>query len=92
VPSAGLDLSVYEGLYYSVELQNTLRLTAGDKGLVADEFLGEKDVSLTQVEKDVFGYAGGFLIFHRYEDGGIRDFKLENENVDRLLGSFFIRK
>ncbi len=38
------------------------------------------------------GYQMSFLIFHRYDDEDIRDFKLENENVDCLLGSMFIRK
>ena len=33
-----------------------------------------------------------FFLFHRYDNGEIRDFKLENENVDRLLGSMFIKK
>ncbi|NIO49381.1 MAG: serine hydrolase [Candidatus Aminicenantes bacterium] len=86
------DISEYEGRYFSVELQKTYRFSAKDGRLFTDEFLGDKDVSFLPLKKDVFGYDNGFLIFHRYDDGKIRDFKLENENVDRLLGSMFIRK
>jgi CubicO group peptidase (beta-lactamase class C family) len=90
--SLEFDLSEYEGRYFSVELQKTYRLSAKDGRLFTGEFLGDKDVSFLPLKKDVFGYDNGFLIFHRYDDGKIRDFKLENENVDRLLGSMFIRK
>ncbi len=86
------DLSEYEGRYFSVELQKTYRFSTKDGCLFTDEFLGDKNVSFLPLKKDVFGYDNGFLIFHRYDDGKIRDFKLENENVDRLLGSMFIRK
>lgn len=88
----GFDLSQYEGRYFSVELQKTYRFSKKDGRLFTDKFLGEKNVSLIPLKKDVFGYDKGFLIFHRYNNGEIRDFKLENENVDRLLGSMFIRK
>jgi len=86
------DLSEYEGKYFSLELQKTYRFSTKGGRLFTDEFLGDKDVSFLPLKKDVLGYDKGFLIFHRYDDGEIRDFKLENENVDRLLGSMFIRK
>jgi len=90
--SVEVKLAEYEGRYFSVELQKTYWFSTQNGCLFTEEFLGDTDVSFLPLKKDVFGYDKGFLIFHRYEDGGIRDFKLENENVDRLLGSMFIRK
>jgi CubicO group peptidase (beta-lactamase class C family) len=86
------ELSDYDGQYFSVELQKTYLFLAKGGLLFTDEFLGDKDVSFFPLKKDIFGYDKGFLLFHRYDDGEIRDFKLENEYVDRLLGSMFIRK
>ena len=91
-PPVEFDLSEYEGRYFSVELQKTYRFSTMAGRLLTGKFLGDLDVSFVPLKKDIFGYDKGFLIFHRYDDGEIRDFKLENEKVDRLLGSMFIRK
>jgi CubicO group peptidase (beta-lactamase class C family) len=91
-PPAKIDLTEYEGRYFSVELQKTYLFQISDGRLLANEFLGEKNVCFLSLKKDIFGYDKGFLIFHRYDDGAIRDFKLENETLDRLLGSLFIRR
>jgi CubicO group peptidase (beta-lactamase class C family) len=88
----GFELSEYAGRYFSVELQKTYQFSTKDGCLFVDEFLGEKDVLIMPLKMDVFGYDKGFFLFHRYDNGEIRDFKLENENVDRLLGSMFIKK
>jgi CubicO group peptidase (beta-lactamase class C family) len=87
-----IDLAGYQGDYYSVELQKTFRFGVNEDHLIAFDFLEGKDVSLVPLEADLFSCDQGFLVFHRYKDGGIRDFWLMSENVDHVYGALFIRK
>jgi CubicO group peptidase (beta-lactamase class C family) len=86
------DLSEYQGIYYSVELQKTYEFSLKEKKLMADEFLDLKNPIFVPLRTDFFGCSKGFLFFHRDEEGIIRDFKLESDEVDAALGSMFIKK
>jgi len=86
------DLSEYQGIYYSVELQRTYDFSLQDKKLTADEFLDLKNPVFVPLRKDLLGCTKGFLFFHRDEENNIRDFKLESDEVDAALGSMFIKK
>lgn len=90
--SRRIDLAEYQGAYCSVELQKTYDLTLSDDRLFAADFLGIGAVQLTPLKADLFFCDKGFLVFHRYEDGSIRDFWLMSENLDHVYGSLFIRK
>ncbi|MDH4272985.1 MAG: hypothetical protein OEW18_13515, partial [Candidatus Aminicenantes bacterium] len=85
------DASEYEGFYSSVELQRTFRFSRNESGLVAEKFLGDADVRMIPLEKDLFGCELGFLNFGRYPDGSISGFKLMTYDVDTYFGSMFIR-
>ena len=86
-----IDASAYEGFYSSVELQKTFRFSRNESGLVAEKFLGDADVRMIPLEKDLFGCELGFLNFSRYPDGSISGFKLMTYNVDAYFGSRFTR-
>jgi len=60
--------------------------------LIAKIFLNEDNVVLVLLKKDLFGFVDGFLIFHRYPDGTIRDFKFLNESLDACTGSIFLKE
>jgi CubicO group peptidase (beta-lactamase class C family) len=84
-------VSEYEGHYSSVELQKTFKFSQNESGLVAEKFLGEADIPMIPLEKDIFGCELGFLSFHRYPDGSISGFKIMTYNVDTYFGSRFIK-
>lgn|GEM_PF-1010803 len=86
------DLAEFQGLYYSTELQQTFQFTVQDSQLFSFDFLGLKELRCTPLASDLFASEKGFLVFHRYEDGKIRDFWLMSENLDHVYGSLFIRK
>lgn len=89
---SNFDLSEYQGIYYSVELQKTYDFSLKEKHLTVDEFLNLTNPVFVPIRKDLFGCTKGFLFFHRDEEGNIRDFKLESDEVDAALGSMFIKK
>jgi CubicO group peptidase (beta-lactamase class C family) len=91
-PPADLDLSQYEGAYFSVELQKTYRFAAAVDHLTTPDFLGVRGEVFVPLRKDLFGFAGGFLVFHRDATGELRDFRLATEGVAEALGSKFVRK
>lgn len=84
--------SDYQGEYFSTELQKTYDVILTSHRLVARDFLGIGDVELTPLKTDLFYCDQGFLVFHRYKDGEIRDFWLMSENLDHVYGSLFIKK
>jgi hypothetical protein len=86
------DLAGYQGEYYSLELQRTYHFFAQDGCLATFDFLGLENAVFVPLEKDLFGFERGFLFFHRYAGGEMRDFRLETDYVDSNLGSTFIRK
>lgn len=90
--SPGVSLAEYQGEYYSVELQRTCRFFAEGGCLSTSDFLGAENPVFVPLEEDLFGFERGFLFFHRYAGGGIRDFRLETDYVDHNLGSIFIKK
>lgn len=85
------DSSAYGGDYASVELQRTFRITPGPKALTAEKFLGEEDLPLIFLEKDLFGWARGYIRFTRSADGGISGFILMTKHTDTFFGSRFIK-
>jgi hypothetical protein len=88
---AELDLAEYRGDYYSVERQKTYHLSVENDRLVISGFPIPGITALTPLKKDLFGCNQGFLTFHRYGDGKIRDFKFNAQNIDDFAG-FFIKK
>jgi CubicO group peptidase (beta-lactamase class C family) len=90
--SPDVNLAEYQGEYYSVELQRTYRFFAEDGCLSTSTFLGAENPVFVPLEEDLFGFERGFLFFHRYAGGEIRDFRLETDYVDHNLGSIFIKK
>jgi hypothetical protein len=83
----------YPGKYYSIELQKTYSFSIRNGRLVAEDFLGEEPIALTQLSEDLLGCKKGFLVFERYGDGKIRAFRLRARDVDNyLFGSLFIQK
>ena len=89
---ADLNLSEYSGYYYSLELQRAYRFSMKDNHLITSDFPGTEKAVFVPLEKDMFGFNQGYLVFHRYEDGEIRDFKLQTPQVDDAMGSLFIKK
>jgi CubicO group peptidase (beta-lactamase class C family) len=86
------DLLDYTGIYYSVELQKSFNFEVKGNNLITGNFLNKDNVVFVPLEIDLFGCKYGFLIFHRYPDGKIRDFKFSNESLDALFGSTFIKE
>jgi len=85
------DVSGFVGVYMSTELQKSFRFHRSPDGLTAEKFLGGGDVRLTPLDKDLFGYDGGFILFSRYPDGSIYGFKLMTYATDTFMGSRFIK-
>ena len=85
------DLHEYNGSYISWELQKTYNFRAEGDRLVTTNFLGKPRTEFFQLAKDTFGFEDGFLYFHRYPDGSLRDFKLEADFLDGFFGSLFLR-
>ena len=87
------DLTPYVGGYYSTELQKKYDFTEHNGRVVAKDFLEDGPTVLTQLEPDFFGCDKGFLVFTRYKDGQVRDFRFRSEGVDNyLFGSLFIKR
>ena len=86
------DLSEYAGLYYSVELQKTYRFTETEGRLNVSDFLVPGGTTFAPLRENLMSGELGFLVFHRYEDGTIRNFHFRSQEVDHLHGSFFIKK
>ena len=82
----------YIGTYFSVELQKSYRFEIKGNSIISNNFLNEDNVLFVPLKKDLFGCKQGFLIFHRYSDGKIRDFKFLNETIDGFGGSQFIKQ
>lgn len=87
-----VDLVDYPGLYYSVELRKTYRFARKEDRLTVSDFLNRGETTLVPLRADLFGCRHGFLVFHRYDDGTIRDFHYRSQEVDHVFGSLFIRK
>jgi CubicO group peptidase (beta-lactamase class C family) len=90
IKNTNQDLLDYTGIYYSVELQKSFNFEVNGNNLITGNFLNKDNVVFVPLEKDLFGCNYGFLIFHRYPDGKIRDFKFLNETLDAFTGSLFI--
>jgi hypothetical protein len=88
---AGLDLAEYRGDYYSVERQKTYHLLVENDHISISGFPILGKTTLTPLKKDLFGCDQGFLTFHRYVDGKIRDFRFNVQYVDNFAG-LFIKK
>ena len=86
-----MDLLEYNGSYISWELQKAYNFRAMGDRLVATNFLRKSRTEFFPLAKDVFGFEDGFLYFHRYSDGSLRDFKLEADFLDGFFGSLFLR-
>ncbi|HVO74182.1 MAG TPA: serine hydrolase domain-containing protein [Ignavibacteriaceae bacterium] len=86
------NLTSYAGTFYSVELQKTYNFETKDNRLIADNFLNEDNVVFIPLKKDLFGCDQGYLIFHRYPDETVRDFKFLNESIDAFSGSIFVKE
>lgn len=87
----GRDLGEYSGSYISWELQRSYDFQAEGDRLVATDFLQKPKTEFFPLSEDVFGFEDGFLYFHRYPDGSLRDFKLEADFLDGYFGSLFLR-
>jgi CubicO group peptidase (beta-lactamase class C family) len=87
----GADLREYGGPYVSWELQKTYDFQAEGDRLVTTNFLRKPKTEFFPLARDVFGFEDGFLFFHRYPDGSLRDFKLEADFLDHNFGSLFLR-
>jgi len=85
------DVTEFAGAYVSTELQKSYRFRCGPDGLTAEKFLDRADARLTQLDKDLFGFDRGFILFTRYPDGAISGFKLMTYATDTFLGSKFVR-
>jgi CubicO group peptidase (beta-lactamase class C family) len=92
IKNANQDLLDFIGIYYSVELQKSFNFEVNGNNLITGNFLNKDNVVFVPLEKDLFGCSYGFLIFHRYPDGKIRDFKFLNETLDTFTGSLFIKE
>lgn len=87
-----MDLTEYQGSYYSVEQQKTFQFTIGENHLMTSDFLGSEEIRFTPLKVDLFSCEKGFIVFNRYDDGSIRDFWLMSENLDHVYGTLFIKK
>jgi len=86
------DLSEYKGFYYSLELQKTYEFSIEGNTIAVPDFIQNENIFLVPLEKDIFGCKYGFVYFHRDEEEKIWGFKLENDKIETLLGSIFIKK
>lgn len=91
IDSPRYDTSEYGGSFTSVELQKTYRFSSGPAGLKAEKFLGNADIPLIILEKDLFGCERGFVLFNRSVDGAISGFTLLTKDTDSFFGSKFIK-
>lgn len=88
-----IDASAFAGSYESTELQRTAHLSLEHGRLVAHGFLGRDEVALTPLDRGLVGFDGGFLYFHRYADGTIRDFRFVDARLAAGgLGTTFVRR
>jgi hypothetical protein len=85
------ELSAYAGVFTSLELQKSFRFEAADEVLKVGDFLGESEVLLTPLEKDLFGFPRGFVRFHRDAKGALDGFDVFTKDTDKWFGSRFIR-
>ena len=81
-----VDLSEYEGSYYSLENEKTYYFKIKNGKLFSDNFLGKKNIELIYLKKDMFACQCGFLIFDRYENEEIKEFRLNAEGIDTYEG------
>ena len=91
------DLVQYAGNYYSLELQKTVKVKFESKNnqLVCEKFLNSNDTFFIQLNKDVFCCDYGLLIFKRYENNDVKNFRLQNNQIDSYEGvsvGLFIKK
>jgi len=91
IEPADIDVSEFAGAYVSVELQKTFRFSRVLSDLIAEKFLGEADVRLAALDKDLFGFDRGFILFTRYPDGSVSGFKLMTYATDTYFGSRFVK-
>ena len=91
IEPADTDVSEFAGIYVSTELQKSYCFRCNAVRLTAEKFLGGGDVRLTPLDKDLFGYDGGLLLFSRYPDGAVSGFKLMTFATDTFFGSRFVR-
>jgi hypothetical protein len=85
------ELSAYSGVYTSLELQKSFRFEAADAVLKVRDFLGEREVLLFPLEKDLFGFPRGFIRFHRDAKGTLDGFDVFTKDTDKMFGSKFIK-
>ena len=81
----------YEGFFTSLELQKTAGFSLSNNELIADNLLGESGSKLILLEKDLFGFAHGFIEFKRDKDNMITEFVVFTKDTDRDFGSRFIK-
>jgi CubicO group peptidase (beta-lactamase class C family) len=87
-----LKLNEYTGRYCSSEIQNTITISNNKNRLFITEFLGQNDVQLTPLSRDLFGYPGGCILFQRSEKNRITGFILKKPDIDGFFGAKFIKK
>ena len=90
-PVEGLNLAEFQGNYGSVERQKAYQLAVENGQLSISGFPVPGKTVLTPLKKDLFGCSHGFLTFHRYDDGQIRDFQFAAQHVETFAG-LFIKK
>ena len=84
--NSAVDLPEYEGPYYSWENKETYYFKIRDEELFCDNFLGKKNIELTCLKKDMLSCECGFLLFERYADGKLKEFRLNAEGIDTYEG------
>jgi hypothetical protein len=85
------ELSAYAGVFTSLELQRSFQFEAADEVLKVRDFLGESEVLLRPLEKDLFGFPRGFMRFHRDAKGALDGFDVFTKDTEKWFGSKFIR-
>ena len=87
-----LKLDEYKGRYCSLETQKTITISNNKNLLVITGISDQKDVQITPLSMDLFGYPGGFIRFQRSEKNRIIGFILKKPNIDGFFGAKFIKK
>ena len=54
--------------------------------MFSDNFLGKKNIELIYLKKDMFACHWGFLIFDRYANEKLKEFRLNAEGIDTYEG------
>jgi CubicO group peptidase (beta-lactamase class C family) len=87
-----LKLDEYKGRYCSLETQNTITISNNKNLLVVTGISDQKDIKITPLSMDLFGYPGGCIRFQRSERNRITGFILKMPEIDGFFGTKFIKK